>query len=159
VTDSLPAATSYDTEAVTIAPAPTIADPVIVQTPEPVAPTPEPVKVASLPTPVEPAPTPVIQDVIEEAKLLNSASAKYPRMAERRNYYVNVAIEVAYDIDASGRATNISIASNDHSGKYNEAFEKEAMKVIEKLRYAPKTVNGEAVIETGKEKRIVFRAE
>ena len=66
---------------------------------------------------------------------------------------------VRYDIDTSGRATNLSIHSNDHTGRYNDAFEKEAMKAIEKLRYKPKTVNGNAVISTGEQKRIVFRTE
>ena len=72
---------------------------------------------------------------------------------------MNVAIEVGYDIDATGRAINLKIASNDHTGRYNEAFEAEALKAIEKMRYEPKTVNGEAVVTTGKQKRIVFRVE
>lgn len=145
VTDSLPAASSVM--------------PANDALPAYVEPEPEPVKVASIPTVVEPEPTPAVQDVIVEAKLTRSASAEYPGAAQRRNYYVNVAIEVAYDIDATGRVTNLSIASNDHDGKYNEAFEKEAMKAIEKLRYEPKTVNGVAVESEGRQKRIVFRVE
>jgi len=124
------------------------------------APAPEPAKVASIaPVISEPAPTPVVQDVIVEAKLLKNASAKYPSAAQRKNYFVNVTIVVAYDIDATGRATNISIASNDHSGRFNGAFEKEALRAIEKMRYEPKTMNGIAVKSTGKKKRIVFRTE
>jgi len=53
----------------------------------------------------------------------------------------------------------MSITSNDHSGRFNESFEKEAMKAVKKLKFAPKTVNGEAVVTTGNMKRIVFRAE
>ena len=120
---------------------------------------PEAVQVASIPAVTEPAPTPLAQDVIVEAKMIKNARANYPAAAERRNYFANVTIIVSYDIDASGRATNLGIASNDHSGRYNAAFEKEAMKVIEKLRYEPKTVNGVAVVSTDNQKRIVFRAE
>lgn len=124
-----------------------------------VTPEAEPVKVASLPTITEAAPTPVAQDVIVEAKALRTASAEYPAAAQRRNYYVNVSIVVAYDIDISGKAANIRIESNDHEGRYNAAFEKEAMNAIKRLRFEPKTVNGVAVISEGKQKRIVFRAE
>jgi len=162
VAEATPSVEFYDTvQAVPSTPGVTDTLPAAETTPAFIAPEPEPepVQVASIPEIVEPAPAPVAQDVIVEAKMTRNASAKYPGLAERRNYYVNVVIEVAYDIDASGRATNISIASNDHTGKYNEAFEKEAMKAIEKLRYDPKTVNGEAVVTTGKQKRIVFRTE
>jgi peptidoglycan hydrolase-like protein with peptidoglycan-binding domain len=99
------------------------------------------------------------KDVIKEASLLRSASANYPSLAQRRNYFVNVNIVVEYDIDDKGRAQNLRIASNDHDGKYKGAFEKEALKAIEKMRYKPKTVNGIATKTTGKEKRIVFRVE
>ena len=125
-----------------------------------IAPAPEPAKVASIaPVISEPAPAPVVQDVIVEAKILKNASAKYPDAAQRKNYFVNVAIVVAYDIDARGRVTNLSIASNDHSGRFNEAFEKEALRAIERRRYKPKTMNGIAVESKGQKKRIVFRAE
>ena len=125
-----------------------------------IAPAPEPAKVASIaPVISEPAPAPVVQDVIVEAKILKNASVKYPNVAQRKNYFVNVAIVVAYDIDARGRVTNLSIASNDHSGRFNEAFEKEALRAIEKRRYKPKTMNGIAVESKGQKKRIVFRAE
>lgn len=117
------------------------------------------VKEASAPVKVEVAPTPVIEDVIVPAKLLKNAGASYPRKAEQRGYFVDVAIIVAYDIDAEGKVTNMSITSNDHSGRFNESFEKEAMKAVKKLKFAPKTVNGEAVVTTGNMKRIVFRAE
>ena len=99
------------------------------------------------------------KDVIKEASLLRSASANYPSLAQRRNYFVNVNIVVEYDIDDKGRAQNLRIASNDHDGKYKGAFGKEALKAIEKMRYKPKTVNGIATKTTGKEKRIVFRVE
>ena len=129
------------------------------QVPAYLAPEADPVKVASIPTITEAAPTPVAQDVIVEAKALKNASASYPAAAQRRNYFVNVSIVVAYDIDISGKAANIRIESNDHEGRYNAAFEKEAMNAIKKLRFEPKTVNGVAVMSEGKQKRIVFRAE
>ena len=143
VTDSLPAA----------------GDPVPAYVAPELASEPAPVKVASIATPIEAAPSPAAQDVIVEAKVLKNASAKYPASAIRRDYYVNVAIVVAYDIDSSGRPANIRIASNDHEGKYKPAFEKEAMNAIKKLRFEPKTLNGVPVMSEGKQKRIVFRAE
>lgn len=127
---------------------------------EPAYVAPEPVKVASLPSGVtEPVPTPAVQDVIVEAKILKNASARYPSAAQRRNYFVDVVIEVTYNIDTDGRPANLRIVSNDHTGKYNDAFEKEALKAIEKMRFEPKTVNGVAVETTDKQKRIVFRTE
>ena len=154
VTDSLPAAEEI---APIIETASTYIAPEI--TPEP-APEPEALKVASIPSTIsEPAPTPAVKDVIIEPKLLKNASAKYPSVAERKKYYVNVAIEVAYDIGADGRPANIRIVSNDHNGKYNSAFEKEAMRAIEKMRFEPRTINGVVVYATDYAKRIVFRAE
>jgi len=129
--------------------------------PEPayIAPESEAVKVASIPATIsEPAPTPAIQDVIVEAKMLKNASAKYPSIAQRRNYFVNVAIEVNFDIDENGRPANLRVVSNDHNGRFIDAFEKEALRAIEKMRYEPKTVNGAAVQDANKKKRIVFRA-
>lgn len=120
---------------------------------------PEAVKVASISAVTEPVVTPVVQDVIVEAKELKGAVAQYPASAIRRDYFVDVAIVVAYDIDTSGKATNIRIASNDHSGRHNAAFEKEAERAVKKLRYAPKTVNGVAVSTPDAQKRIVFRGE
>ncbi|MEP3889563.1 MAG: energy transducer TonB [Hellea sp.] len=139
VTDSLPAAS----------------DPV----PAYVAPEVEPVKVASIAAITEAAPTPVEQDIIVEAVTLKNAVAKYPSSALRRNYFVNVAIVVAYDIGSNGKAANIRIESNDHAGRYNVAFEKEAIKAVKGQRFEPKTVNGVPVVSEGKQKRIVFRAE
>jgi len=77
----------------------------------------------------------------------------------RWKYYANVAIVVGYDIGENGRPLNLHIVSNDHTGKYNEAFEREAIKAITRMRYEAKTINGEAAVTTGKEKRIVFRTE
>ena len=116
-------------------------------------------RVASIPSTVrEPAPAPAVQDVIVEAKVLKNASANYPSVAQRKNYFVNVEIQVGYDIDVSGRAANITIVSNDHTGRFNDSFEREAIKAIKKLRYKPKTINGAAASSTGLKKRIVFRA-
>lgn len=170
VADVAPAVTYYDTVQ-SVPSTPVISDtlpaadaftPVIEATPSYIAPEPEveAVKVASVPPVIsEPAPTPVIQDVIVEATMLRNASASYPSSAQRRNYFVNVAIEVSYDIDTAGRPVNIAVLSNDHSGRFVDAFEKEAMGAIRKMRFSPKTVNGTAVTTTGKQKRIVFRAE
>ena len=150
VTDTLPAAGEFTSD-INAEPA------YVAQEPQP---EPEAVKVASIPTVIsEPAPTPALQDVIVDAKVLKKASAKYPSAAQRRNYFVNVAIQVAFDIGTDGRPANLRIISNDHTGKYNEAFEKEAMGAIKKMRYEPKTVNGVAVETKAKQKRIVFRVE
>lgn len=146
VTDTLPAADEFTSD---ISPEPAY-----------VAPESEPVQVASIPAVIsEPAPTPAVQDVIVEAKMLKNASASYPSAALRRKYFVNVAIQVAYDIGTDGRPANLRIVSNDHTGKYNDAFEKEALRAIEKMRFEPKTVNGVAVETADNQKRIVFRTE
>lgn len=127
--------------------------------PSPTFTQPAPVKVASIPAVKVSAPTPVIKDIIVDAKMIKNASATYPRSAARRDYYANVAIVVGYDVGTDGNVTNLSIVSNDHSGRHNEAFEKEAMRAIEKMRYKPKTVNGVAVAKRAQQKRIVFRGE
>ena len=145
VTDTMPAANEFTPS---IAPRP--AD-LIART--------QTTRVASIPSTVrEPAPAPAVQDVIVEAKVLKNASANYPSVAQRKNYFVNVEIQVGYDIDVSGRAANITIVSNDHTGRFNDSFEREAIKAIKKLRYKPKTINGAAASSTGLKKRIVFRA-
>lgn len=153
VTDSLPAAERY------IPTRKPVSAPMSAPVPAYVAPEPEPLKVASIPTVTEPAPTPAAEDVIVDAKILKNSSAEYPMSALRREYFVNVNILVSYDIDATGRTTNINIASNDHTGRFNDAFEKAAMKAVQKLRYKAKTVNGEPVLSKGRKKRIVFRTE
>ena len=69
------------------------------------------------------------------------------------------------DCRSNGERTEIDIPAeftrdiNDHSGRFNEAFEKEALRAIERRRYKPKTMNGIAVESKGQKKRIVFRAE
>jgi len=143
ITDSLPSTSSLPDS-----------DPI----PASVEPEPEPVQLASIPAVTEPSPSPAVQDVIVEAELTQNAGAKYPEMAERRNYYVDVNIVMTYDIDVSGRTTNIRIESNDHTGRFNTAFEKEAMRAIKKLRFKPKTVNGVPTESNDRVKRIVFRA-
>ena len=168
VAEAVPAVTYYDTVQA-VPSTPVVTDtlpaaeeiaPVIESTPSYIEPEPESVKVASIPPTIsEPAPTPAAQDVIVEARALRNVSAKYPPIAERRNYYVNAVIEIAYDIDETGRPVNLRIVSNDHNGKYNSAFEKEALRAIEKTRYKPKTVNGTPVQTKDIRKRIVFRGE
>ncbi len=120
---------------------------------------PEVTQVASAPVIAAPATAPVVENVIVEAKETKAARAKYPKAAERRDYYVDVAITVAYNIGVEGMVSDITILSNDHSGRFNEEFEKEAKRAVQRLRYSPQTVNGEPVAVTGKTKRIVFRAE
>ena len=155
VTDALPAANAYTS----------VSDPTpsyVAPQPAPtyIAPDPEPVKVASIPPTIsEPAPAPIVKDVIVEAKMLKNASARYPVTAQRRNYFTEVAIVVGYDIGIDGKVSNLKIVSNNHSGRFNNDFEKEAMRAIQKMRYEPKTVNGVAVMSEAQEKRIVFRGE
>lgn len=157
LTDTLPTVRQH---IITDEMAPVYVPPVAQHSPQPViTPEVEPVKVASLPIISEAESVPVIKDIIKEARLIKNASARYPSAAQRRDYFVNVIIVVSYDIDESGRANNLRIASNDHSGKYNDAFEKEALKAIKKMRYTPKTVNGVATKTTGQVKRVVFRTE
>lgn len=149
ITDSLPAATEI---APIIEPAPAYVAPKV-------KPQAETVKLASIPSiPPELAPMPAAQDVIIEAKVLRNARAKYPPIAQRKNYFVNVLIEVGYDVGEDGRPKNLKILSNDHEGKFNDAFEKEALHAIEKMQFEPKTINGIIVRAKDKKKRVVFRA-
>ena len=157
VTDTLPSAGE---QSLSETAAPIYVAPVVQSQAKPVTmPEAEPVKVASLPVISEPEPTPVIQDVIKEASLINNAGARYPSVAQRNDHFVNVIIVVSYDIDETGKTQNLTVASNDYNGRFNNAFEKEAFKTIKKLRYEPKTVNGVTAKSIGKEKRIVFRVE
>ena len=141
-------------------PAPETFVPVNEAAPTYIASEPETVKVAAIASSItQPAAAPAIEDNLVPARVLKGAAAKYPAVALRRNYFVDVAIEVGYDIDMKGRPVNLRILSNDHEGKFNPAFEKEALKAIAKMRYQAQRLNGKNVVARGNKKRIVFRTE
>jgi len=104
------------------------------------------------------AAVPPVEDIVVDAKRTKAARASYPKIAASRNYFVDARIVVAYDIDAAGQVVNTRIVSNDHSGRYNEAFEKAAMTAVKRQKFSPKTINGEAVPSFAQTQHIVFKA-
>ena len=99
-----------------------------------------------------------VEDVVVDAKRTKAAKASYPKIAASRNYFTDAKIVVAYDIDAAGKVVNTRIVSNDHSGRFNYAFEKAAMTAVKRQKFTPKTVNREAVPSLARTQRIVFKA-
>ena len=97
-------------------------------------------------------------NLVVEAKRIKSYQASYPFAATKGDYFVDVKIVVAYDIDAQGKVINSRIVSNDNDGKYKKSFDKEAMKAVKRQKFSPKTVNGQAVQSTGQTQRILFKA-
>lgn len=109
--------------------------------------------VAAAPPVTEP-----VEDIVVDAKRTKAARASYPKIAASRNYFADAKIVVAYDIDAAGKVVNTRIVSNDHSGRFNDAFEKAAMTAVKGQKFTPKTINGEAVPSLARTQRIVFKA-
>ena len=108
---------------------------------------------------IEPVrPNGVKPKVVVEARRTKANNVVYPLAASKRNYFVDVKIVVAYDINVQGDVMNRRIVSNDHDGRYNSAFIRAALKAVENQKFAPKTINGEAVTSTGRTQRIIFKA-
>ena len=97
-------------------------------------------------------------DVVVEAKRTKAYGATYPVAAAKRNYFVDARIIVGYDIDTSGKVINTHIVSNDHEGRFNDAFERAAKTAVKRQKFSPKTVNGQAVQSMNQTQRIVFKA-
>lgn len=60
-------------------------------------------------------------------------------------------VDLRYDVNAMGRAENVEVTYATHRG-----FEKAAIKGVERIRYQPRTVDGNAVPVRGIEKRFSF---
>ncbi|MEO1596520.1 MAG: TonB family protein [Pseudomonadota bacterium] len=60
-------------------------------------------------------------------------------------------VDVRFDVTAMGRAENVEVTYATHRG-----FEKAAIKGVERIRYQPRTVDGNAVPVRGIEKRFSF---
>ena len=101
---------------------------------------------------------PPVQDVIVEAKRTRPIRAAYPKAAAAKNYFVDARIVVAFDINEAGKVVNSRILTNDHTGRFNSAFERAALSAVKKQRYSPKTINGTPVASTGQTQHIVFKA-
>ena len=117
------------------------------------------VKEATAPVVTETPKAPAVEDVVVEAQRLKGAKAFYPKSAASKKYFTDVRIVVTYDIDPSGKVVNARIESNDHSGRFNSAFEREAVKAVKRQKFTAKTVNGQPVAATGNTQRIVFKGE
>ncbi|WP_371396798.1 energy transducer TonB [Fretibacter rubidus] len=125
-----------------------------VETGSAVAPAP---REAALTTPaIAPA---AIADRIVEPKLIDNMQISYPSKAMRREIYKNVSVEVSYDIGVDGAVVNARVSDIDYTGRLSIAFEEEALKGVRAMKYAPKTVNGEAVSAPGQSKRVRFQIE
>lgn len=60
-------------------------------------------------------------------------------------------VDVRFDVNAMGRAENVEVTYATHRG-----FEKAAIKGVERIRYQPRTIDGNAVPVRGIEKRFSF---
>ncbi|MEL6448857.1 MAG: TonB family protein [Pseudomonadota bacterium] len=60
-------------------------------------------------------------------------------------------VDVRYDVNAIGRAENVEVTYATHRG-----FEKAAIQGVERIRYQPRTIDGNAVPVRGIEKRFSF---
>ena len=115
--------------------------------------TPAPLKIEA---PIEPEPKP---DLIVEAKKTSSAAATYPNIAIRRGHDKNTTVVVVYDVDANGTVTNVTTKDVIGAGRFKRVFEKSAIKAAQKVKFAPKTVNGEAVSSQNLETKFTFNIE
>lgn len=75
----------------------------------------------------------------------------YPEKMARRRVEGWVIME--FDIDASGKPLNIVVQDSSPKG----AFEREALKAIEKWEFEPMIINGVSALQKGKEYQITFQ--
>ncbi|MEZ5893790.1 MAG: TonB family protein [Parvularculaceae bacterium] len=94
---------------------------------------------------------PVRKPVIVEAVLTRSAAPSYPERCSRGARDVE-SVTVRFDVSAEGRAVNMRIAAST-----NDCFETEALNVMQRWRFSPRTVDGAAAVEQGKTATLNFR--
>ena len=68
---------------------------------------------------------------------------------------------VTYDVSETGKVTSPLVKKTDYYGpaKYKRFIEKAAIRAVERQKFDPRTINGEAVIESARTTRITFNLE
>ena len=93
----------------------------------------------------EPAP------IVIEAKLTRSLSPQYPNRCTRNAEPLET-VTVMFDVTPRGRAANIRAV-----GSSNNCFESAAISTLRRWRFSPRTVNGVAQADVGKQATLNFR--
>jgi hypothetical protein len=119
----------------------------------------QPVKTAEIVMPSPEITTAETRSNIVDPELLRSSPPKYPRKALSADGLVDVVVEIRYDVDAKGRVQNAALYNIDYTGRYSDAFRREAMKSVEAQRFSPRTIDGTPVATEGLMKRVIFRAQ
>jgi len=121
----------------------------------------EQVQSAELTVPSTAIEAPIVKDIIVPAKVTRKARIEYPQRVLRDDKRYNAAVIVSYDVMADGSVINPKVKEIDYDGKlkYKAYFERAAIKAVKRQAFAPRTVNGEPVIEKGRATRISFNHE
>ena len=82
---------------------------------------------------------------------LHRAEPVYPQRALQRR--IEGYVLVSFDVDRSGRPTNIEIVES----QPNRIFDKEAIKALKRWKYQPKMVNGSPVEQQGQQVKLEFK--
>lgn len=94
-------------------------------------------------------------DLVVQPTVRRDFRPRYPRKAQRRK--IDGTVVLALSIDARGRVSMTDVVSVE-ADRYAKDFVKAAERAALKLRFNPKTVNGEAVPAQGIRKRYLFRS-
>lgn len=96
------------------------------------------------------------EDVIIQASVRRNVSPNYPRSAKRRN--IGAIVTVSMDIDESGRVDSVEIIEIE-AERYAKDFRRAAERAAKRMRFNPKTINGEPVPAFGIRKRYIFQSD
>lgn len=104
------------------------------------------------PLPRRPRPEPPARaPAVVPAALVRSPAPAYPDRCTRAARDLE-SVTVGFDVSPQGRAVNARILSST-----NPCFETEALNVMQRWRFTPRTVDGEAALEAGKSATLNFR--
>jgi cytoskeleton protein RodZ len=115
------------------------------------APSPAETERRERPLPRRAAPEPVRAPVIVEAVLTRSTTPDYPNSCTRRADAIE-SVTIVFDVSAAGRAVNSRVASST-----NNCFDAGAMRTVARWRFDPRTIDGNAVVESGKRATLNFK--
>jgi TonB family protein len=117
---------------------------------EPIVEIPAPVLIAApvIETPPEPEPAPA--PVIVPARVTRSAAPEYPERCAARAP-ASVGVSVIFSITTAGRPVSASVASSN-----DRCFNSSALRAVYEMRFAPRTIDGAAAIETAKTVTVQF---
>ena len=105
-----------------------------------------------LPRRVRPSPEPeIVEPVIIGAELTRPVAPEYPDRCDRSAADVE-SVTIRFDISVEGRAINARVASSS-----NACFDSEALRTVARWRFAPRTVDGVAAVESNKKATLNFR--